>query len=461
LFGRGRGQAIRNAINAISEKIPYGGKQVTVLLETVAASLISKTIICIDDVERLGSGIEMGELMGLVSELKVEAECKIILMFNEEQLGSRAQQYEQASEKVVDKRLTFTTTAAEAVDLGLPAGTPMREHVATAIEALGISNIRTVQKIANGAHVVNEIIGGCSTAVQKQAAIAIVVFAGALYEGGIGFPKPEQVIRYNWFSTAMGVGVDEISEEWRDKLHACGFLSCDEFDTEILLVMKHGYAHGSELATHAQSLDEVADRARLDAVFTDAWNVFHDRIDGTAEELMHRFVSAVDEAATAISPLNLNSTVKLLRDLGFGAQADEVIESYIAANSARSGVFRIDDTPWGKDIDDERLRKRFAEALTEEEGPMDLSDAAALVLEGNGWSDRMEAALTNASPDDYAALIRSNQGDAMRTLIDALYRAASVRGEKTSPIATSVTAVLDGIAQESQLNAVRVRRWRR
>jgi hypothetical protein len=124
-------------------------------------------------------------------------------------------------------------------------------------------------------------------------------------------------------------------------------------------------------------------------------------------------------------------------------------------------VFRIDDTPWGKDIDDERLRKRFAEALTEEEGPMDLSDAAALVLEGNGWSDRMEAALTNASPDDYAALIRSNQGDAMRTLIDALYRAASVRGEKTSPIATSVTAVLDGIAQESQLNAVRVRRWRR
>ncbi|MFP3588497.1 hypothetical protein SCB29_33410 [Paraburkholderia sp. SIMBA_055] len=176
---------------------------------------------------------------------------------------------------------------------------------------------------------------------------------------------------------------------------------------------------------------------------------------------MHRFVDAVDVAATVISPLNLNGTVRLLRELGFEAQADEIIETYIAANTGRGGVFRIDETPWGADIDDERLRKRFAEVIAEEEGPMDLADAAAMLLEAKRWDDRMQAAMTGASPEDYAALILDNQGDLMRTLIDALYLAATRRGDETARIAELVTAALDNIAAVSPLNAIRVRRWRR
>lgn len=345
LFAKGRGGAIYKAAMAFLEKVPYGGKQVTVLLETVATSLIRRTVVCIDDIERLGSGITMDELMGLVSELKVESQCKVILLFNEEQLGERAKQYEQAGEKVVDKKLAFMTTASEAVDFGLPSDTPLREYVIPCVEKLGISNIRTVQKIANGLQTVHRVMPNCSDALNQQAAIAVAVFAGALYEGGIGFPNPEQVVIYNWYSNAMGVGKDTIEESWREKLQACGFLACDKFDTEVLSVLRNGFAHGSELARYAQELDEVADRGRLDGIFTEAWNMFHDRIDGTAEELMLKFVSAVEVAATVISPLNLNSTVKLLRELGFSSEADELIEKYVQLNAGRTGLFKIDDSP--------------------------------------------------------------------------------------------------------------------
>jgi hypothetical protein len=461
LFAKGRGGAIYKAVMALFEKVPYGGKHVTVLLETVATSLIRKTVVCIDDIERLGSGITMDELMGLVSELKVESQCKIILLFNEEQLGEREKQYEQASEKVVDKKLAFVTTASEAVDLGLPADTPLREYVVPCVEKLGISNIRTVQKIANGLRTVHSVIPNCSDAVNQQAAIAVAVFAGALYEGGIGFPDPEQVVSYNWYSNAMGVGKDTIEEPWREKLHACGFLACDEFDTEVLSVLRNGYAHGSELARYAQELDEVADRARLDSIFTAAWTTFHDRIDGTAEELMHKFLGAVEVAATVISPLNLNSTVKLLRELGFSAEADEVIDKYVELNAGRTGLFKIDDSPWCKDIDDETLKQRFAKVMTEEEGPLDLATAASLLVKEQRWDERMEAVLLNASPDDYVALIKDNQGEAMRLLIDMLYRSATFRGQETAPIAITVTAALDKIAKESKLNELRAKRWRR
>ncbi|WP_354681949.1 P-loop NTPase fold protein [Cupriavidus necator] len=460
LFAKGRGGAIYKAIMALLEKIPYGGKHITVLLETIATSLIRKTVVCIDDIERLGSGIAMDELMGLVSELKVESQCKIILLFNEEQLGERAKQYERASEKVVDKKLAFVTTTSDAVDLGLPADTPLREYVVPCVEKLGISNIRTVQKIANGLRTVHSVIPNCSDAVNHQAAIAVAVFAGALYEGGIGFPNAEQVVSYNWYSIAMGVGKDTIEESWREKLHACGFLACDEFDAAVLSVLRNGYAHGSELARYAQELDEVADRARLDGIFTEAWNTFHYRIDGTAEELMRKFLGAVEVAATVISPLNLNSTVKLLRELGFSAEADEVIEKYVELNAGRTGLFRIDDSRWSKDIDDNTLKQRFAKVITEEEGPLDLATAATLLIEGKRWDDRMQATLLNASADDFVALFRENQGDVMRTLIDFLYRAAHFRGAETAPIAATVTAALDKIAKESKLNEIRAKRWR-
>ncbi|MDR8397481.1 MULTISPECIES: P-loop NTPase fold protein [Paraburkholderia] len=460
VFSKGRGMAFWKAITAASEKIPYGGKQITVLLETVAASLVSKTIICIDDIERLGSGIEMDELMGLVSELKTESQCKVILLFNEEMLGERAQHYERASEKVIDKKLAFVTTPTEAVELGLPANTPLRDYAVPCIEKLGICNIRTVQRIANGLRTIHSVIPDCSSAVKKQTAIAVTVFAGALYETGIGFPTTEEVKIYNWYSTAMGVSKDTIEEEWREKLHGCGFLSCDEFDAEVLTVLRNGYAHGSELVKYARALDEVDDRARLDGIFEGVWKTFHYRIDGTAQELMRAFVNAVEVAATVITPLNLNSTVRLLRDLGFSAEADGVVDRYVALNSGRPGLFKIDDSAFGKDIDDEYLKRRFAEVLTEEEGPLDLAAAMELMIEENSWNNRIETALLKATEDDFIALLKDSQGAAMRTLIDRTYRAAEYRGAITAPIAVTMTAALDKIASESDLNGIRISRWR-
>ncbi|QGZ55082.1 P-loop NTPase fold protein [Paraburkholderia acidiphila] len=460
LFKKGRGGAIYNAIMGLLEKVPYGGKHVTVLLETVATSLIRKTIVCIDDIERLGSGITMDELMGLVAELKVESQCKVILLFNEEQLGDRAEQYVKASEKVVDKKLAFVTTYGEATDLGLPADTPLRYYVIPCIRKLNISNIRTIQKIANGLRIVHGEIGNRSDSVNQQAATAVAVFAGALYEGGTGFPSPEQVTRYNWHSAAVGVGKDNIDQSWRDKLHACGFTACDEFDTEVLSVLKNGYAHGSELARHARALDEVVDRAKLERIFDEAWNKFHNRIDGTAEDLVLDFVSAVEVAARVISPRNLNSTVKLLRELGFSAEADQVIDKYVELNAGHTGLFRIDASHISRDVDDEKLRQRFAEVIADAEGPLDLATAARLLVEDRNWDDRTVATLANASADDFVALFKESQGEGLHTLIKCLYSAAHYRGPATLPIAVRVTAALDEIAKTSTLNEIRVKRLR-
>lgn len=83
-------------------KIPYiDMKNISISLENLASHLIRDTLICFDDFERLKDSINTEELLGLVSELKEEKNCKIILIFNEEKLKDSAV-YETYREKVVD-----------------------------------------------------------------------------------------------------------------------------------------------------------------------------------------------------------------------------------------------------------------------------------------------------------------------------------------------------------------------
>ena len=130
-------------------------------------------------------------------------------------------------------------------------------------------------------------------------------------------------------------------------------------------------------------------------------------------------------------------------------------------NAARPGVFRIDESPWSRDIDDETLKRRFAEALAVEEGALDLASAALLLIAEKRWSDRMEESLLKAWLDDLVVLFREHQGDTLRLLIEHLYRAANMQGAETQPIAGTVSAALDQISKESKLNEIRIRRWRK
>jgi len=58
-------------------------------------------IICIDDLERMGSGLETMNVMGLVSSLKEEKFCKVVILLNQDALsGTRKKDFE---EHLVDR----------------------------------------------------------------------------------------------------------------------------------------------------------------------------------------------------------------------------------------------------------------------------------------------------------------------------------------------------------------------
>ena len=55
-------------------------------LKAVITSLPSDTIICMDDLERRGKNLSPKDVMGLISHLKEQKKCKVVLILNDEKL---------------------------------------------------------------------------------------------------------------------------------------------------------------------------------------------------------------------------------------------------------------------------------------------------------------------------------------------------------------------------------------
>jgi Cdc6-like AAA superfamily ATPase len=53
---------------------------------SVASLLVRNQIVCFDDLERKGEGLRSADVLGYISQLKEERNCKVVLLLNDEQL---------------------------------------------------------------------------------------------------------------------------------------------------------------------------------------------------------------------------------------------------------------------------------------------------------------------------------------------------------------------------------------
>ena len=87
-------------------------------LENIMLSSIKQTIICIDDLERKGKKLELREILGVVSELVEEKQCKIIIIFNEDKLDkSSPAEYALFREKVIEKEIEYKPTSSDCFEI--------------------------------------------------------------------------------------------------------------------------------------------------------------------------------------------------------------------------------------------------------------------------------------------------------------------------------------------------------
>ena len=118
--------------------------------------------------------------MGLLSHLRERKECKILLILNDEAMEEETD-FKTYYEKVVDTSLRFSPTPEYCARIGL-ANNPVIEGLAESCIALGISNIRVIQKIDRATRRVEPLLRSFDNQVLHQAVKSLALFGWVLFE---------------------------------------------------------------------------------------------------------------------------------------------------------------------------------------------------------------------------------------------------------------------------------------
>jgi hypothetical protein len=163
LSNKGTAGKILKWVNSQSDRITKTKEVPLPNLPTIAGSAISigsdllfnltfnniNGFICIDDLERK-SKLGLIELLGFVENLMHKSNCKVILIYNEEELvkdKASKKALEEYREKVIDIEVELNPTVEENISFVFPENDPDSEFIKSIFITTKTNNIRVLKKI--------------------------------------------------------------------------------------------------------------------------------------------------------------------------------------------------------------------------------------------------------------------------------------------------------------------------
>jgi hypothetical protein len=422
---------------------------------------VRNQIICFDDLERAGGGLKTKDVLGMISFLREERGCKIVLLLNDEQLeGDDAEAFKTQLEKVIDTRIAFDPTPEEAVGIGLTDDAVFRPWLREDAIKLGITNIRVIRKIQRSAARLQELLTDFDPDVLRAAVhtLTLVEWSHLRAERA---PPLDYIKTFNPFTYLVNEDLPEapVDKVSRQLLGAYGFDSVDDLDRVIIAGIENGYFDADALREAAKVTEGQIFFQRQDNSFTAAWDLYHGSFKQNADEVLNNMTAAFQSSVQTISPLNLNGTVALFKDLGREAQAKELIAYYVTHHPGDQRFFILRHSAFGQEIKDPDVRAAFAAKAASFAVEFDPNETLRRIAETNAWTDQDVANLAMLTPQDFRAVFEVQEGPLLRDVVQAALHFGDLGAaqQEMVKIAENARTALRAIAATSPLNARRVR----
>lgn len=112
------------------------------MVSSAVSSMITDTVICIDDIERHSAKLDIIDVMGLVNHLSLEKNCKVVVILHEIEAGENFREYK---EKVFDEVLVLDDSLSIIKDKISDIETlPIYEKF---YQTMGVRNLRFYQRV--------------------------------------------------------------------------------------------------------------------------------------------------------------------------------------------------------------------------------------------------------------------------------------------------------------------------
>lgn len=424
-----------------------------------AALLIRNQLICIDDIERAGAGLDLADILGFVSSLREEKNCKVVLLLNEEGFDEmRERDFRTHLEKVVDQAVRYTPTAAEAADTALDDADPLKAALSDRVVRLGITNIRVIRRIRNFLSFIERDLAGLHEGVMDRAIAGVALLGWCLFEPGLA-PPLEYVRRRTIFSI-MDVGEPTPQEaEWNALLDGYGFDHFDGFDEALLAGLEAGGFDPDLVGREAAVIDEEYGKVGVQQALRRPWEILGGGFGNDEAAFKEALVQSIEEHGADMTPHDADNVVSTLRELGEDGEADRLIGIYMSENADKPRSFFDLASHHLRQSPDGALAEAFGEGLAARPLDRDPKELFLKIDRENGWNPQDTEFLASLSETDYLQLFRSLQGGELRSVLHAALRFNRMAGGDPAynVIGSKAVAALRSLGEESRLNAMRVR----
>ena len=244
----------------------FNRKGVSDVLFKSAFLAVRRQLVCLDDLERAGAGLDARDVLGLVSLLKEERACKVVLLLNDKEHDQK-EEFDRQLEKVADVTLVFDLTSEEAVSIALTGTDSATLLLKKRVVELGITNIRVIKKMERLASRLVKILDGLDDAVLERAVTTLALASWAVQQPSEA-PSIDFLRTYNRIAVAMRAGREEVGADirtFRAKIEGYPFNGPETFDHLIMDGAIAGFFKADDVRLNGEALQPELARHRLRA----------------------------------------------------------------------------------------------------------------------------------------------------------------------------------------------------
>ncbi|QUM78072.1 hypothetical protein HWV00_18670 [Moritella sp. 24] len=424
-------------------------------LEDVFSSLsflsLNETLICFDDIERHSAGLSVKDFLGLVSFLKEQKGCKVVILLNED--AKDLDDYFTYKEKIIDKQLHFEPSAAECFDLAVDMQ-DQYPHIRDCCLKLDIKNIRVLKKIERHTHEVLSLIADHHCDLKYQAVHSVVVFSWCYYcRGGDDSIPSFDFLKQSGLRKTIKGGDEDKAKEWNARLSEYGYMLTDELDIVIADSIEQGFIYREKWLALCNARQVELEALERSKEYSKAWNIFHHSFDNDVEQVIEAMEIGLRVSAKDLSTSQYSKGIKLIRDLGFESKANELTDFYIDQMTDRCEIFNMknmDFHPFGVEGGEfrDRLQAKYDE-IKVDDSPLDILER----WKGkNSYNLEDAERLGQLSKDQLKTMFKDFKGDDLTDYI----RVCLLLGRSCSELMINTRQALKEIGDESPLNKHRL-----
>ncbi len=414
----------------------------------VAALFARDQLILIDDLERKGEGLRSVDVLGYISQLRDDRDCKVVLLLNDEELEDKPD-FTSYLEKVVDIYLRFEPSGEEIACIAIPDTDKVSAMVRDNAVVLGISNVRVIRKIHALVKDVEPLVAKYSELVTQNAA-AVMTLLGWSYFQPQKAPPLDYLKRVHTYS--LQKENEELDLKWRDLLLKYRYIHTSDFDLVLLKGIENGYFDEDQIDKYAADLHRADEQNKVENEMRAIWDDMHYSFTKPAKIILDSFFDCFMRNIEFMKLNDVSVLERLFRELG-DDRAELLVDRYVEVHKDRPGAFDFErlERFGGELTAPAREKVAAAEAA---QIPKLNPDEVMVALGANGFKEEIYDAAAKLPVNEYVRILKTHEGEKLSDILSGLRQYLNV-GNPTPQMLTIMDKAgqaLRQLATESPIN---------